>query len=141
MNAKTKTIFYYGMIALLGIIFIIAGAILQSDNAISHRMIWSGFGLLAVGIIFMTVALKVQKIETSDKGLQRFHNAQFDERNQFIVGKSSSITIDATQGFSILACCVFSFFGMNNYAYIIAGYIVISSILRLGVSIYLRHKF
>ena len=83
----------------------------------------------------------MQSNEKNDKASQRFNNSISDERNQFIAGNSASITVDVMLVFSMLACCVLSFFGMNNYAYIIIGYTVINNILQLGVSIYLRHKF
>lgn len=142
MNARQiKTIFYYGMIALLGIIFVILGVVFQNHGVIFHRMIRVGFGLIVVGIVFLLGALKVQSNEKNDKVSQRFNNAISDERNQFIAGKSSSITTDLMLVFSLLACCVLSFFGMNTYAYIIIGYTIINNILRIGISIYLRHKF
>lgn len=138
---RIKTTFFYSMIALLGTIFLILGVIFQNDGVVFHRMIKVSFGLLAVGIVFLLAALKVQSHEKNDKNLQRFHNSALDERNQFIAGKSASITIDVMLVFGILACCVFSFFGMNNYAYIIIGYITINNIIKLGVGIYLRTKF
>jgi len=138
---KIKTTFYYGMIALLGIIFVMLGSIFQKYGVIFHRMIRAGFVLMAIGIVFLLGTLKVHSIEKNDKAIQRFNNAISDERNQFIAGKSASMTTDVMQVFSILACCAFSFFGMNNYAYIIIGYTLINSILKIGISIYLRSKF
>jgi hypothetical protein len=140
MNRQIKTTFFYGMIALLGLIFVILGAIFRND-VIFHRMFRVGFVLIAVGIVFLLGALKVQRNEKNDKASQRFNNAISDERNQFLAGKSASITTDVMLAFGMLAGCVLSFFGMNNYAYIIIGYILINNILQLGVSIYLRSKF
>ena len=142
MNKRQiKTTFFYGMIALCGLMFIILGAIFQNNGVIFHRMFRVGFGLTAVGIVFLLGALKVQSNEKNDKASQRFNNALSDERNQFIAGKSATITTDVMLVFSMLACCILSFFGMNNYAYIIIGYTLINSILKLGVSIFLRSKF
>jgi|GEM_PF-6399382 len=142
MNMRQiRTTFFYGMIALLGLIFVILGAVFQNDGVIFHRMLRAGFWLIVVGSVFLLGGLKVQSNEKNDKVSQRFNNAISDERNQFIAGKSASITTDVMLVFSILACCVLSFFRMNNYAYIIIGYILINSILQLGVSIYLRSKF
>jgi len=104
-------------------------------------MIRAGIGLLAVGIVFLLVSLKVQSNEKHDKNLQRFNNSILDERNQFIAGKSAIITMDVMMVLGLLACVVFSFFGLDNYAYIIIGYIIINNILHLGVGIYLRTKF
>ncbi|NNU78033.1 hypothetical protein [Clostridium estertheticum] len=142
MNTRQiKTTFFYGMIDLLGLIFVIVGAIFQNDGVIFHRMFRVGFILIAVGIVFLLGALKVQRNEKNDKASQRFNNAISDERNQFLAGKSASITTDVMLVFGMLAVCVFSFFGMDNYAYIIIGYIIINNILQLGVSIYLRSEF
>ena len=142
MNTRQiKTTFYYSMIVLLGLLFVIVGAIFQNDGVIYHRMLRVGFILIAVGIVFLLGALKVQSNEKNDKASQRFNNAISDERNQFITGKSASITTDVMLVFSMLTCCILSFFGMNNYAYIIIGYTLINSILQLGVSIFLRSKF
>jgi len=138
---RIKTIFFYGMSTILGTIFLILGVIFQNDGVIFQRMIRVGLGLLAFGIVFLLAALKVQSHEKNDKNLQQFNNSILDERNQFIAGKSASITIDVMYVLGILACCVFSFFGMTNYAYIIIGYIVINNIMQLGVGIYLRNKF
>ena len=141
MNTRQiRTTFYYSMIALLGIIFVILGVIFQNNGVIFHRMIKVGFCLLIVGIIFLLGSLKMQSNEKNDKILQRFTNAKSDERNQLINGKSARITTDIMYVFGLLACCVLSFFGMDNYSYIIIGYIVVNNILQLGVSIYLRHK-
>jgi len=136
-----KTTFFYSMIALLGTIFLIIGLLFQNDGVIFYRMMRVGLGILVVGIVFLLVSLKVQSNEKNDKASQQFNNSISDERNQFIAGKSASITVDVMLVFSILACCVLSFLGMNNYAYIIIGYTIINNILQLGVSIYLRHKF
>ncbi|MBW9153549.1 DUF2178 domain-containing protein [Clostridium estertheticum] len=142
MNTRQiKTTFFYGMIALWGLVFIILGAIFQNDGVIFHRMLRVGFELIAVGIVFLLGALKVQRDEKNDKASQQFNNAISDERNQFIAGKSASITTDVMLVLGMLAGCILSFFGMNSYAYIIIGYIFINSILQLGVSIYLRSKF
>jgi len=142
MNTRQiKTTFFYGMIALLGLIFVILGTIFQNDGVIYHRMLSVGFVLIAVGIVFLLGALKVQRNEKNDKASQRFNNAISDERNQFIAGKAANITTSIMLVFSMLVCCVLSFFGMNKYAYIIIGYILINNILQLGVSIYLRSKF
>lgn len=104
-------------------------------------MIKVGLGLLIVGIIFLLGSLKMQSNEKNDKILQRFNNAKYDERNQLIAGKSASITTDIMWVLGMLACCVLSFFGMDNYSYILIGYIVINNLLQLGVSIYLRHEY
>ncbi|MBU3157363.1 DUF2178 domain-containing protein [Clostridium estertheticum] len=142
MNTRQiKTTFFYGMIALWGLVFIIVGAIFQNDGVIYYRMLRVGFELIAVGIVFLLGALKLQRDEKNDKASQQFNNAISDERNQFIAGKSASITTDVMLVLGMIAGCVLSFFGMNNYAYIIVGYIFINSILQLGVGIYLRSKF
>ncbi|MBU3201485.1 hypothetical protein LL037_13240 [Clostridium estertheticum] len=142
MNTRQiKTTFFYGMIALWGLVFIIVGAIFQNDGVIYHRMLRVGFELIAVGIVFLLGALKLQRDEKNDKASQQFNNAISDERNQFIAGKSAGITTDVMLVLGMIAGCVLSFFGMNNYAYIIIGYIFINSILQLGVGIYLRSKF
>lgn len=59
----------------------------------------------------------MQSHEKNDKNFQRLNHSILDERNQMIAGKSASITMDVMMVLSILACGVFSFFGMNNYAY------------------------
>ncbi|MCB2356174.1 DUF2178 domain-containing protein [Clostridium estertheticum] len=142
MNTRQiKTTFFYGMIALWGLVFIILGAIFQNDGVIFHRMFRVGFELIAVGIVFLLGALKLQRDEKNDKDSQQFNNAISDERNQFIAGKSASITTDIMLVLGMLAGCILSFFGMNSYAYIIIGYIFINSILQFGVGIYLRSKF
>ncbi|MCB2360893.1 DUF2178 domain-containing protein [Clostridium estertheticum] len=142
MNMRQfKTTFFYGMIALWGLVFIILGAIFQNDGVIFHRMFRVGFELIAVGIVFLLGALKLQRDEKNDKASQQFNNAISDERNQFIAGKSASITTDIMLVLGMLAGCILSFFGMNSYAYIIIGYIFINSILQFGVGIYLRSKF
>jgi len=142
MNTRQiRTIFYYSMIALLGIIFVILGIIFKNGDVIFHRMIKVGLGLLIVGIIFLLGSLKMQSNEKNDKILQRFNNAKYDERNQLIAGKSASIATDIMWVLGMLACCVLSFFGMDNYSYILIGYIVINNLLQLGVSIYLRHEY
>lgn len=141
MNSKyIKTSFYYGMIALLGLIFLISGVIFQNNGVIFQRMIRAGSILLAVGIIFLFSALRIQNNEKNNKKLKQLNNVMFDERNQLIAGKSASITIDLITVFSILVSGVFYFLGMNNYANLIIGYVVISSILRIIISIFLRHR-
>ena len=137
---RIKTTFFYSVIALLGAIFLILGVLFQNDGVIFHRMMRVGFGLLAVGIVFLLAGLKVQSHEKNDKNLQRFNHSVLDERNQMIAGKSASITMDVMMVFGLLACGVFSFLGMNNYAYIIIGYIIMNNALHLGVGIYLRTK-
>ena len=72
--------------------------------------------------------------------MQKLNNAMFDERNQFIAGKSSYITLDILMGCSLLVFVAFYSLGMSEYGNIIIAYILIGSILRIGVSIYLRHK-
>lgn len=141
MNSNIRRLFFYSMMALLGMIFLILGAIFKNDSVIFHRMIIFGFAMLGVGILFFLVTFKVQSNEKTDKALQRINNAAFDERNQFIAAKSSSITLDVMMICSLLAYTVFTSLGMNIYGNIVIGYIVISSILRIGVSIYLRRKF
>ncbi|MBX4265564.1 hypothetical protein [Clostridium estertheticum] len=142
MNTRQiKTTFFYGMIALWGLVFIILGAIFQNDGVIFHRMLRVGFELIAVGIVFLVGSLKLQRDEKNDKASQQFNNAISDERNQFLAGKSASITTDVMLVLGMLAGCILSFFGMNSYAYIIIGYIFINNILQFGVSIYLRSKF
>lgn len=142
MNTKKiKTIFYYGMVVLVGTIFAILGAIFKNYDIIFHKMFRVGFELIAVGIVFLLITLKVQSNEKNDRALQQFNNTISDERNQFIAGKSASITTDIMLVFSILTCTILSFFGMNNYAYIIIGYTLINSIFQIGFSIYFRHKF
>ncbi|WP_418219471.1 hypothetical protein [Clostridium pasteurianum] len=58
-----------------------------------------------------------------------------------MAAKSSSITLDVMMICSLLAYTVFTSLGMNSYGNIFIGYIVVSSILRIGFSIYLRRKF
>jgi len=137
---RIKTTYFYSMIALLGIIFLIVGVLFQNDGMIFHRMMRVGLGLLVVGIVFLLAALKVQSREKNDKNLQRLNHSILDERNQLIAGKSASITSDVMMVLGLLACGVFSFLGMNNYAYVIIGYMIINNILQLGVGIYLRTK-
>jgi len=50
---RIKTTFFYSMIALLGTIFLILGVLFQNDGVILHRMMKVGFGLLAIGIVFL----------------------------------------------------------------------------------------
>jgi len=128
------------MIALLGTIFLILGVLFQNDGVIFHRMIRAGFGLLAAGIVFLLIAIKVQSNNKYDIHFKKIDNAIFDERNQLIAGKSASITIDIMYVLGILACGIFYFFGMNNFTYSIIGYMTIQNIIGLGVGIYLRTK-
>jgi len=137
---RIKTTFFYSMIALLGTIFLILGVLFQNDGVIFHRMMKVGFGLLAIGIVFLLVAIKAQSNKKYDINFKKIDNAIFDERNQLIAGKSANITMDVMYVLGILACGVFYFFGMTNYTYSIIGYMTLQNIIGLGVGIYLRTK-
>lgn len=141
MNSNRRNLLYYIIMGLAGVIFLITGFITRNNSVISNRMIRSGITMLGIVIIFFLVTYKVQNNEKKDKDLQRRNKAMFDERNQLIVAKSNSFTLDVMITFSLVAALVFGSLGMNNYVYLIAGYIVTASILRVGVSIYFRHRF
>ena len=141
MNNNSRNLFYYIMMGFVGIVFLFAGFIFRNDSLIFNRMIRNGLTMLGVGIVFFLATFKVQSNEKKDKDSRKINKAMFDERNQFISSKSSSITLDVMMTFSLLAVLMFGSLGMDNYAYIIAGYAIIASILRVGFSIYLRQKF
>lgn len=136
-----KSIFYYGMIGILGIAFLFVGIVFQSEIKNSTRLIWGGVGLLIIGLLFTTITLFVRKRPIWEKGFQRLSDTNQDERSKFIVGKSSGITLDLMFVISMIACGVFSFLGMYSFVFVCVGYIVISSTLQFGISMYLRHKF
>lgn len=136
-----KSIFYYGMIGILGIAFLFVGIVFQSEIKISNRLIWGGIGLLIIGLLFTIITLFVMKRPIEKKGFQRLSDTNQDERSKFIVGKSSNITLDLMFVISMIACGIFSFLGMNSFVFVCIGYIVISSTFQFGISMYLRHKF
>ena len=136
-----KSIFYYGMIGILGIAFLFVGIVFQSEIKISNRLIWGGIGLLIIGLLFMVITLLVMKRPIGEKGFKRLSDTNQDERSKFIVGKSSNITLDFMYVISMIACGVFTFLGMNSFVFVCVGYMVISSTFQFGISMYLQYKF
>jgi len=136
-----KSIFYYGMIGMLGIAFLFVGIIFHSEIKISDRLIWGGIGLLIMGLLFTVITLFVMNRPIGEKGFQRISDANQDERSKFIVGKSSNITLDLMFVISMIACGIFTSLGMNSFVFVCMGYVVIASMIQFGISIYLRHKF
>lgn len=138
---SVKSVFYYGMIDVVGILFLIAGFIPHIESELSHQLVLVGIGLLIVGSVFTVAALCVRKKPSGKKGIQRLYDASQDERNQLIAGESSRITLDVMMVVSLIGSLAFDLLKMYIFAYISIGYIVISGALKIGIDMYLRRKF
>jgi uncharacterized membrane protein len=133
MKTLKEKMFYFLIIFVTGIIMLIAGRLNDNDF-----LFGIGIGLAAVSVAKMIQYAVLFKTKDAARD---YMVASCDERNLFIAGRASKLTIQITSLAGLAAVIAFGATGYENYSILTAVIVCFISVLYLAVYFVVSRKY